>query len=92
MKVAKSNYKFIVPQYRFVDEADEWEKEKGSRAQLLMPIYLKCDMSQQPDGVLILDIEKDTQTYCPKTILTLDMVYKNARLIAKPSEEWLCIQ
>ena len=92
MKVAKSNYKFIVPQYRFVDEADEWEKEKGSRAQLLMPIYLKCDISQQPDGVLILDIEKETQTYCPKTILTLDMVYRNARLIAKPSEEWLCIQ
>lgn len=92
MKVAKSNYKFIVPQYRFVDEADAWEKEKGNRAQLLMPIYLKCDMSQQPDGVLILDIEKESKTYCPKTILTLDMVYQNARLIAKPSEEWLSIK
>lgn len=91
-KVAKSNYKFIVPQYRFVDEADSWEKDKGSRTQLLMPIYLKCNMSQQPDGVLILDIEKETQTYCPKTILTLDMVYQNARLIARPSEEWLSIE
>ena len=92
MKVAKSNYKFIVPQYRFIDEADNWEKERGNRAQLLMPIYLKCDMSQQPDGVLILDIEKESRTYCPKTILTLDMVYQNARLIAKPSEEWLSIE
>lgn len=92
-KVAKSNYKFIVPQYRFVDEADYWEKERGgNRAQLLMPIYLKYDMSQQPDGVLVLDIDKTNKSYCPKTILTLDMVYQNARLIAKPSEEWLSIK
>ena len=49
-------------------------------------------MSQQPDGVLVLDIDKTNKSYCPKTILTLDMVYQNARLIAKPSEEWLNIK
>ena len=95
-KVAKSNYKFIVPQFRFIDEADYWERDKGDRSQLLMPIYLNCDISKAPDGVLILDIEKGKDgkpgTYCPKTILTIDQVYKNARLIAKPSEEWLSIK
>lgn len=93
VKVAKSNYKFIVPQYRFIDEADDpWEKGKGNRPQLLMPIYLHCDISQKPDGVLVLDIDKDNGEYYPKTILTIDQVYQNARLIAKPSEEWLSVK
>lgn len=95
VKVAKSNYKFIVPQYRFIDEADPWEKGKGNRPQLLMPIYLHCDISQKPDGVLVLDIDKidkDHGAYYPKTILTIDQVYQNARLIAKPSEEWLSVK
>lgn len=93
VKVAKSNYKFIVPQYRFIDEADDpSEKGKGNRPQLLMPIYLHCDISQKPDGVLVLDIDKEQGEYYPKTILTIDQVYQNARLIAKPSEEWLSVK
>jgi hypothetical protein len=75
--LAERNYKLVVPQYRPDDDL----------LQLLMPIYLKGSYCDQPDMALVLDL--CDELYIPQTILTLDMAYQNARLIAKPDSFWL---
>ena len=77
--IAQINYKFIVPMYR----------PQTDSIQLLMPIYLKGSYSAKPDFALILTPDKDNELYTPETILPLDAVYQNARLIAKPDDTWL---
>ena len=77
--LAQRNYKFIVPMYR----------PQTHSIQLLMPIYLSGAYSKRPDFALVLTPNKETEMYEPETILPLDAVYQNARLIAKPDELWL---
>lgn len=77
--LAQRNYKFIVPMYR----------PQSNSIQLLMPIYLNGAYSKHPDFALVLEPDKETKMYLPKTILPLDAGYQNARLIAKPDESWL---
>ena len=77
--IAQRNYKFIVPMYR----------PQTGNIQLLMPIYLKGTYSSKPDFALILTPDKENEYYTPETILPLDAVYQNARLIAKPDDTWL---
>ena len=59
------------------------------RIQLLMPIYLDTTYSNHPDFALVLTPCQDAKLYVPETILGLDEVYQDARLIAKPEESWL---
>lgn len=73
--MAKRNYKLIVPQFHH------------SQIQFLMPIYLSLEFAGSPDFALVL--EKMGDSYRGNTILTLDMAYQNARLIAKPEATWL---
>lgn len=77
--IAQRNYKFIVPMYR----------PQTGKIQLLMPIYLKGTYSSKPDFALILTPDRENEYYTPETILPLDAVYQNARLIAKPDDTWL---
>lgn len=77
--IAQRNYKFVVPMYR----------PQTGKIQLLMPIYLKGTYSSKPDFALILTPDKENEYYTPETILPLDAVYQNARLIAKPDDTWL---
>lgn len=77
--IAQRNYKFIVPMYR----------PQTNAIQLLMPIYLNGAYSKRPDFALILTPDSEHGMYIPETILPLDAVYQNARLIAKPDESWL---
>jgi hypothetical protein len=73
--MAARNYKLIVPHiYR-------------GKIQFLMPIYLSGEFDGPPDFALVL--EKIGNCYRGNTILTLDMAYQNARLIAKPEALWL---
>lgn len=72
-KRLKRNYKTAIPQYY-----------NGS-IQLLLPI---CLMSKSKAD-LALVIEKCEESYRASTCLTLDMAINNARLIAKPDDEWL---
>ncbi len=74
--LARRNYKMVVPQY--------WRKSKN--IQFLMPVYLSREY-QKPDGALVL--EKRSNRYKGTTVLTLDMAYQNARLIATPDSFWL---
>ena len=78
-KIAQRNYKFIVPMYY----------PSAKRIQLLMPIYLETSYTAHPDFALVLTPHPDEKLYTPETILGLDEVYQDARLIAKPEESWL---
>lgn len=78
-RIAQRNYKFIVPMYY----------PSAKRIQLLMPIYLESSYTSSPDFALVLTPHADEHIYTPETILGLDEVYQDARLIAKPEESWL---
>lgn len=69
----KRNYKTAIPQYY------------NGKLQLLLPLCLKS----KANADLALVIEKENGVYCASTCLTLDMAINNARLIAKPDDEWL---
>ena len=78
-RIAQRNYKFIVPMYYPVK----------NRIQLLMPIYLDSAYTDKPDFALVLTPHASEKVYTPETILGLDEVYQDARLVAKPEESWL---
>lgn len=71
----KRNYKTAIPQYY-----------KGN-LQLLLPLCL----TSKNKADLALVVDKDNGVYRASTCLTLDMAINNARLIAKPDDEWLKI-
>lgn len=69
------NYKTAVPQY--------WR----GRIQLLLPLCLLQD--GKADLALVVEKERDGRCYRGNTVLTLDMAYSNARLLARPDPDWL---
>ena len=77
--IAQRNYKFIVPMYY----------PTKNRIQLLMPIYLESSYSSRPDFALVITPDANEKMYSLETILGLDEVYQDARLVAKPEESWL---
>ncbi len=74
--LARRNYKLVIPQY--------WRKTRS--IQFLMPIYLSKEFTR-PNAALVL--ERRNNRYKGTTVLTLDMAYQNARLIATPDSFWL---
>lgn len=72
-KRVSANYKLAIPQY--------FDK----KIQLLLPLCLETDNT--PDLALV--VTKVGNIYQGHTCLTLDMAYNNARLIAKPENNWL---
>lgn len=85
-KIAKRNYKFVVPQYRSARGGEP------GKIQFLMPIYLDRQYGERPDFALVLNIEimpDGTRYYTPETILELPWAYNNARVICKPEDTWL---
>lgn len=69
----RRNYKTAIPQYY------------NGKLQLLLPLCLTSKTSAD----LALVVEKENNIYRASTCLTLDMAINNARLIAKPDDEWL---
>lgn len=77
-KRAKMNWRLAVPQYY------------QNKIQLLLPLYIgltSCNYTN-PDAALVIESLKDN-IYQGVTILTVEMAYNNARLIAKPNSDWL---
>lgn len=72
----RRNYKMAVP---------HWYENK---IQLLLPLVLTNDEGIA-DLALVVDRDDTRGIYRGKTILTMDMAYVDARLIAKPSDDWL---
>ncbi len=73
IKRIRRNYKTAVPQYY------------NGKLQLLLPLCL----TSKANADLALVIDKENGVYRASTCLTLDMAINNARLIAKPDDEWL---
>ena len=59
-----------------------------NKVQTLLPLCLVSD--SQPDVALVLGRD-DQGNYEGRTILTLQMAYKNARLLCKPESSWLVV-
>ncbi len=74
-KRVRRNYKTAIPQYY------------DQKIQLLLPLCL----SSRSKADLALVVERGNNVYRASTCLTLDMAINNARLIAKPDDEWLKI-
>ena len=82
-KIARRNYKYVVPQCRI-------ELEKT--IQFLMPIYMDSKgYDSSPDVALVLSETKigDERVYIPETVLPLAWAYQNARVICTPDGMWL---
>lgn len=78
-KRAYRNYKTAIPQFyrgKYLPQG---------QLQLLLPLCL----TDTTKADLALAIFKDKGFYSGRTCLTLDMAINNARLIAKPDDEWL---
>lgn len=69
----RRNYKTAIPQFY------------KNRIQLLLPLCLITP--ERADLALV--IAREHEVYKGSTVLTLDMAYNNARLIARPDNEWL---
>lgn len=74
-KRVKRNYKTAIPQYY------------DGKIQLLLPLCI----TSKSNADLALVVERGNNVYRASTCLTLDMAINNARLIAKPDDEWLKI-
>lgn len=78
LKRVRRNYKTVVPQ---------WYPRLGAGgAQFLMPLDLSGD--HDVDLALVVSAVGDN-AYRGHTVLTLDMAYTNARLVARPDSDWL---
>lgn len=78
LKRVRRNYKVVVPQ---------WYPRLGEGgAQFLMPLDLQG--SGTADLALVVSEVGET-AYRGHTVLTLEMAYTNARLVARPDSEWL---
>ena len=78
LRRVRRNYKVVVPQW--------YPRLKDDGAQFLMPLDLTSDGSA--DLALVVSAEGST-FYRGHTVLTLDMAYTNARLVARPDSDWL---
>lgn len=72
-KRVRRNYKAAIPQFH------------RGRLQLLLPLCLLAP--ERADLALV--VAREQEVYRGSTVLTLDMAYNNARLIARPDTEWL---
>jgi hypothetical protein len=77
----EQNYKTAVPQFYW---GSRDPKDPG-HLQLLLPLCLE-DVGRAD---LALSVDQFGEVYRAATVLTLDMAYNNARLIARPDREWL---
>lgn len=78
-KRVKRNYKTAIPQFYRGQHIPQ------GQLQLLLPLCL----TDPTKADLALAIFKENGFYSGRTCLTLDMAINNARLIAKPDDEWL---
>jgi hypothetical protein len=79
LKRVRQNYKTAVPQFY-------WPRGTGrGQLQLLLPL---C-MTSPSQVDLALTVNREGDVYLASTVLTLDMAYNNARLIARPDSDWL---
>ena len=80
LKIAQTDYKFIVPKYNM---------EKRS-IDFLIPVYSSFDGKSKPECALVVD-RNELGKWEIRTVLDIEMAYSNARLINRPDQNWLVI-
>jgi len=75
----EQSYKTAIPQFYWPPY------DVAGKLQLLLPLCLE-DVGRAD---LALSVDRVGDVYRAATVLTLDMAYNNARLIARPDREWL---
>lgn len=75
--IARRVFRFIVPMYSTTHR----------QLQFLMPLFLGEEIKRTPDMAVILTA--DNGYYIPETVIGMKEAYQDARLISKPSEDWL---
>lgn len=78
LRRVRRNHKLVIPQW--------YPRYGDAGAQFLMPLDLTGD--GRADLALVVSAVGD-RAYRGHTVLTLDMAYTNARLVARPESEWL---
>ena len=82
VEIAKSrvewNYKTAIPVYYPTDD----------KVHLILPLALNINEPEEISLALVMT-KTPANRYRAVTIFTLDMAYSNARLITKPSSDWL---
>lgn len=78
LRRVRRNHKLVIPQW--------YPKLGEAGAQFLMPLDLTGDRGA--DLALVVSAVGD-RAYRGHTVLTLDMAYTNARLVARPDSDWL---
>lgn len=81
LRRVRRNHKLVIPQW--------YPKLGEAGAQFLMPLDLTGDGTA--DLALVVSAVGD-RAYRGHTVLTLDMAYTNARLVARPDSDWLAPQ
>jgi hypothetical protein len=80
----EQNYKTAIPQFHWGTQ----DPLAPGKLQLLLPLCLE-DISRADLALSVDRAGKEGRVYRAATVLTLDMAYNNARLIARPDREWL---
>lgn len=83
MRRAYRNNQVAVPQF-FRDKG----KACGS-VQLLLPLSLEQAVPPKVDLAIVLERVPGQEVYRGHTVLSLEMAYKNARLLTRPESSWL---
>jgi len=77
IKISKSNFLYIVPKYNF----------ERNQIQFLIPFYFDRSMDDQPELTIV--VGKYNGLWQVYTVLHTDDAYDDARLIFRPSSNWL---
>jgi hypothetical protein len=78
IKISVTDYKYIIPKYDFT----------RNKVQFLIPLYFDTTVDGRPDLVIVAD-EQTEGHWQVCTVLYVEDAYDSARLLCKPSEEWL---
>lgn len=77
IKIQKTDYKYIIPKYDF----------KRQTIQFMVPFHLDTNLNQKPELYII--IGKENGIWQVYTVLYPDDAYDDARMLSKPSNNWL---
>ena len=81
LKIAKTDYKFIVPKYN---------PEKNN-IDFLVPVYTSFDGESKPECALVVD-KNSAGKWEIRTVLEIEEAYNNARLVNRPDQSWLTLE
>lgn len=77
IKISKSDYRYIIPKYDFTRKD----------IQFLIPFFLDKSLDESPELTIV--VGKQQGIWCIYTVLDTEDAYDDARLICRPSNNWI---